>query len=48
MILDPAAPPTFSVISTNYEKLRVCLYQVDPEAHFAASRWGHHFQYVLA
>eukprot|EP01101_Sappina_pedata_P003678 TRINITY_DN1484_c0_g1_i2.p1 TRINITY_DN1484_c0_g1~~TRINITY_DN1484_c0_g1_i2.p1 ORF type:complete len:2057 (-),score=813.75 TRINITY_DN1484_c0_g1_i2:105-6251(-) len=45
-IVDPtSAIPTYSVLSSGYEKLRVSLYQVEPEKDFDNSEWGRSYDY---
>ncbi|MCB9792759.1 MAG: hypothetical protein H6741_08510 [Alphaproteobacteria bacterium] len=45
VVLDPTAPPTFSVFSTNHRTLRVRVWQVEPEDYVKASKWMREARY---
>ncbi len=39
VVLDPAAPPAFSVYSINHQKLKLRVYEVGPKSYPAVSKW---------
>ncbi|MCB9766060.1 MAG: hypothetical protein H6739_40165 [Alphaproteobacteria bacterium] len=45
VVLDPTAPPTFNVFSTNHKRLRVRVWRVKPEDWVEVSKWMREARY---